>query len=161
MPHKRAKRSVREKDRQEKYVAVCIGRSTVLCLLRSHMFVSRGNDLAPSGNLSTKGIPKSISRILDAAKIREEFKQRKRTTLDGSFNDSGRPKKKRKQDEGNVSEKTNAATTVKEKANKIKIQPGETLAHFNRVHDESMLHLSPYAYKHSPERTACTVLLHR
>lgn len=98
------------------------------------MYVSRGKDIAPSGNLSTESIPKSISRILDAAKIREEFKQRKRTALGDPSDGSGRPKKKRKQGEGNASDKINAATNVKgkEKANGIKIQPGESLAHFNR-----------------------------
>lgn len=97
--------------------------------------VIRGKDIAPSGNLSTEGIPKSVSRILDAAKIRGDFKQRKRTALDDPLDGSGRPKKKRKQAVGDASsEKDGAATNVKgkEKAAEIKIKPGETLAHFNR-----------------------------
>ncbi|KAH9063733.1 hypothetical protein EDB83DRAFT_2382682 [Lactarius deliciosus] len=60
MPHKRAKRSAREQQRKE-----------------------RGADLAPPGvggstTLSTEGIPKSISRVLDAARIRAEYRQKKR-----------------------------------------------------------------------------------
>lgn len=91
-------------------------------------------DVAPSGNLSTEGIPKSISRILDAAKIREDFKQRKRTALDEPSDGSGRPKKKRKQAVEDTKEKATTASNEKgkEKAAEIKIKPGETLAHFNR-----------------------------
>lgn len=99
-----------------------------------YLYDIRGKDIAPSGNLSTEGIPKSISRILDAAKIREEFKQRKRTALDDPSGGSSRPKKKRKQGVDEPSEKDTTASNVKgkEKATEIKIQPGETLAHFNR-----------------------------
>lgn len=94
----------------------------------------RGMDVAPSGNLSTEGIPKSVSRILDAAKIREDFKQRKRTALDEPSDGSGRPKKKRKQAVDDTREKATTAPNEKgkEKAAEIKIKPGETLAHFNR-----------------------------
>ncbi|KAH9999063.1 hypothetical protein BJV77DRAFT_978733 [Russula vinacea] len=59
MPHKRAKQSVREQKRKE-----------------------RGADLAPPGNtgngagISTERIPKSAARVLDAAKIRAEYRQK-------------------------------------------------------------------------------------
>ncbi|KAH9056679.1 hypothetical protein EDB87DRAFT_1204468 [Lactarius vividus] len=60
MPHKRAKRSAREQQRKE-----------------------RGADLVPPGasnstTLSTQGIPKSISRVLDVARVRAEYRQTKR-----------------------------------------------------------------------------------
>lgn len=106
-----------------------ISSTNILCF-----YGLRGKDIAPSGNLSTEGIPKSISRILDAAKIREEFKQRKRTALDDPSGGSGRPKKKRKPAVEATHEKDDATPNGKgsEKASDIKIQPGETLAHFNR-----------------------------
>ncbi|KAF9063317.1 hypothetical protein BDP27DRAFT_1335317 [Rhodocollybia butyracea] len=55
MPHKRAKRSIREQQRNLK-----------------------GEDLAPSKqSLSNEAIPKSLARVLNAANVREQFKKRK------------------------------------------------------------------------------------
>ncbi|KAF5343789.1 hypothetical protein D9757_014115 [Collybiopsis confluens] len=60
MPHKRAKRSVREQQRSQK-----------------------GTDLAPSKeSLSHEALPKSVVRVLNAAQIREEWKTKKRTLED-------------------------------------------------------------------------------
>ncbi|KAH9029535.1 hypothetical protein EDB84DRAFT_1496102 [Lactarius hengduanensis] len=120
MPHKRAKRSAREQQRKE-----------------------RGADLAPPGagsstTLSTEGIPKSISRVLDAAKIRTEYRQKKRArqleegTHDGDDGDSAptlaKGKKRRRV----------AADSGAGKSSTIEIQPGESLKHFNRRVEDHM-----------------------
>ncbi|KAH9010297.1 hypothetical protein EDB85DRAFT_2136367 [Lactarius pseudohatsudake] len=120
MPHKRAKRSARQQQRKE-----------------------RGADLAPPGagsstTLSTEGIPKSISRVLDAAKIRTEYRQKKRArqleegTHDGDDGDSAptlaKGKKRRRV----------AADSDAGKSSTIEIQPGESLKHFNRRVEDHM-----------------------
>jgi len=102
MPHKRAKRTTREQLRSE-----------------------RGSDLAPvKQSLSTESIPKSVSRILNAAQIRQDFKKRKLEDI-GEERNSG---KRRKVADGSSSQS---------KKVKVKIQPGESLQHFNkRVEDD-------------------------
>ncbi|KAK7045776.1 hypothetical protein VNI00_007177 [Paramarasmius palmivorus] len=103
MPHKRAKRSVREKERLEK-----------------------GHDLAPGkSSLTKEAIPKSAARVLNALKIREEFRAKKRQLEDsGDQGDRKRQKvdSKRKQGKG----KTPG------------ILPGESLQHYNKRVEDSM-----------------------
>ncbi|KAA1466625.1 hypothetical protein DENSPDRAFT_862598 [Dentipellis sp. KUC8613] len=107
MPHKRAKRSVREQRLNEK-----------------------GRDLAaPSSSLANESIPKSASRILNAAKIREDFKKRKMLG-----DDEAGPAKKRRRPSTDAEEGAKAKT----KGKQIAIKPGETLAHFNRRVEEDM-----------------------
>ncbi|KAJ3747435.1 hypothetical protein DFH05DRAFT_1479883 [Lentinula detonsa] len=99
MPHKRAKRSVREQQRSQK-----------------------GSDLAPSQlqlSLSQEAIPKSLSRVLNAAKVREEW--RKRKLEDGETEEKNGTKKKQK-----LNEKTHSKTKTKS------IMPGESLQHYNK-----------------------------
>jgi hypothetical protein len=102
-------------------------------------------------SISTERIPKSAARVLDAARIRAEYKQKKRARMqmDGGAPDanddhghtSGAPKppphKKRRTDAGTVVEKRRGVLTTKEKhhlvdTQAIEIQPGESLKHFNR-----------------------------
>ncbi|KIK70009.1 hypothetical protein GYMLUDRAFT_236458 [Collybiopsis luxurians FD-317 M1] len=86
MPHKRAKRSVREQERNQK-----------------------GTDLAPSKqSLSSEAIPKSLSRVLNATKVREQWKAKKRK-LDN-----------------------NEQTRAKKPKLISGIQPGESLQHYNK-----------------------------
>ncbi|TFY66919.1 hypothetical protein EVG20_g4174 [Dentipellis fragilis] len=107
MPHKRAKRSLREQRLNEK-----------------------GRDLAaPSTSLANEGIPKSASRILNAAKIRDDFKKRK---VQGD--DQAGPAKKRRRPSTDIE----GVTKAKTKGKQIAIKPGETLAHFNRRVEEDM-----------------------
>ncbi|KAJ3784610.1 hypothetical protein GGU10DRAFT_314657 [Lentinula aff. detonsa] len=97
MPHKRAKRSVREQQRSQK-----------------------GSDLAPSQlqlSLSQEAIPKSLARVLNAAKVREEW--RKRKLEDGETEEKNGTKKKQK-----LNEKTHSKTKS--------IMPGESLQHYNK-----------------------------
>ncbi|KAF8267826.1 hypothetical protein EI94DRAFT_1919859 [Lactarius quietus] len=94
MPHKRAKRTVRDQQRKE-----------------------RGTDLAPPGAsstaLSNERVPKSVSRVLDAARIRAEYRKKKR-----------------------AHEEDGGADTPKLPRNVIK--PGESLKHFNRRVEDHM-----------------------
>ena len=84
-------------------------------------------DRAPAKNaLSNEAIPKSAARVLNAAKIQEEWKKRKSSEDDGS---GGKPRKRQKTDED-----MGSSGRAKGKAAKhsLKILPGESLAHFNR-----------------------------
>ncbi|KAJ3729501.1 hypothetical protein C8R42DRAFT_569466 [Lentinula raphanica] len=94
MPHKRAKRSVREQQRSQK-----------------------GSDLAPSKqSLSEEAIPKSLSRVLNAAQVRQEW--RKRRIEDGEPGETVDARKKRRLNGKNH--------------NIPSIVPGESLQHFNK-----------------------------
>ncbi|THH19124.1 hypothetical protein EW146_g2000 [Bondarzewia mesenterica] len=84
---------------------------------------NRGRGLAPAGNISNEGILKSIARILNAVKIREEFKEKKRAAAYDA--EGGHAKKRRKQ----AGEEDKTAGPGQKS---ISIQPGESLAHFNR-----------------------------
>jgi hypothetical protein len=107
--------------------------------------------------ISTERIPKSAARVLDAARIRAEYKQKKRArmqmeggTADDNANanandDRGAPKppphKKRRKDAGTEAgaEKRKVLKTKGKEEHRrrvdtqaIEIQPGESLKHFNR-----------------------------
>ncbi|EPQ52145.1 hypothetical protein GLOTRDRAFT_64912 [Gloeophyllum trabeum ATCC 11539] len=100
MPHKRAKRSVREQQ-----------------------LAQRGSDLAPGNiSVSAEGIPKSMARVLNAAKLHAEYRKRKNEDQ----NEGGKKKKKRKV-QGDRADKAD-----------MKILPGESLAHFNRRVEDAM-----------------------
>ncbi|CDO69683.1 hypothetical protein BN946_scf184851.g71 [Trametes cinnabarina] len=108
MPHKRAKRSVREKKRYESQ-----------------------NDIRPiaKNSIEDEEIPKGAARILNAAKIQQEYAEKKRKGLleDGA----GPSRKKRKtsdKDGGNAS------------GSHLRIQPGESMSHFNRRVEDAMRH---------------------
>ncbi|KAI0003355.1 hypothetical protein BJV74DRAFT_944028 [Russula compacta] len=151
MPHKRAKRSVREHQRKE-----------------------RGADLAPPGRnnptgISTERVPKSAARVLDAERIRTEYRRKRaqlRTEETDAIDDTSAskppPRKKRRTtiattatatDTGVVlveEEKGKGKSKVLSLANKgkgkdrpigpveIEIQPGESLKHFNRRVEDCM-----------------------
>lgn len=80
----------------------------------------RGSDLAPAtAVLSKEPIPKSVARVLNAAKVQEEWREKKRKSEEDP---SGQPKdrKKRRKTSEDAGEDT------------MKIHPGESLGHFNR-----------------------------
>ncbi|PPR05068.1 hypothetical protein CVT24_010255 [Panaeolus cyanescens] len=112
MPHKKAKRSIREKTRQE-----------------------QGSDLAPqksSASLQNEPIPKSAHRILNAMAIREEFKKKRKAgeELEGGGG-------KRRKGDGNNTGKPSGAKDGKKQESKLRIMPGESIQHFNkRVEDD-------------------------
>ena len=131
MPHKRAKRTVREQQRKE--------RSALTLKHFSSSYFPRGTDLAPPrANSTTEGIPKSVSRVLDAARIRAEYRQKKRARLLEEDGGADAPTtlakaKKRCRATGDSDQATTTTT--------IKIKPGESLKHFNQC---ASLHLFFY-----------------
>ncbi|KAI6166695.1 hypothetical protein EDD17DRAFT_1470766 [Pisolithus thermaeus] len=102
MPHKRAKRSTRESKRS-----------------------LRGTDLAPDVSPVQETIPKSVSRVLDSARIRQEYREKKRK-LDECEGDSTR--KRQRHDGGD--QRADGA---------VKIRPGESISDFNRRVEQSMV----------------------
>jgi len=141
MPHKRAKRSVREQQRKEK-----------------------STDLAPPGAGSTEGIPKSVSRVLDAARIRAEYRQKKRARRDGDDTadaDAPTTLKRRRRAATEDSDARSKSTKAQQEATTIEIQPGESLKHFNRRVEDHMRPLVQSAMRASAaterkERRAAT-----
>jgi hypothetical protein len=114
------------------------------------LFVShfpRGADLAPLGyqgrnrSLANETIPKSALRVLDAAKIRAEYRQ-KRKLLEADANDDDGPTSKKRRTTRQAA--TGGDTSMNGKGSKgkgkgsrgetttIKIHPGESLRAFNR-----------------------------
>ncbi|KAF5374159.1 hypothetical protein D9615_008863 [Tricholomella constricta] len=109
MPHKRAKRSVRENERKK-----------------------RGEDLAPMKNsLSNEPIPKAIARVLNATKIREEWHNKKRKLQEDGDHKQG--DKRRKLEDGAKGKRRETQATAK-----ISIKPGESIQHFNRRVEDDM-----------------------
>lgn len=127
MPHKRAKRSIREQLRNKKCeIFSCIVWFLILSFLR-------GSDLAPAKqSLSNEAIPKSLARVLNASQIREDFKKRKLTTNDALG--TNRAEKRRKVDESGLGKSQPKQKANKEEANVagLTIKPGESIGHFNR-----------------------------
>lgn len=80
----------------------------------------RGADLVPGvrKSIENEEIPKGAARVLNAAKIQQEFAEKKRKQRDEA-DGAGPSRKKQKggQDEG---------------ANALRIKPGESIGHFNR-----------------------------
>ncbi|KAL4080863.1 hypothetical protein J3A83DRAFT_4056239, partial [Scleroderma citrinum] len=113
MPHKRAKRSAREREK-----------------------LLRPTDLAPKLTLAEEPIPKSVSRVLDSARIRREYRENKRKHDDG---DNGSPRGKRlRQNVSNDGDK-----------GALQIKPGETIAHFNKRVEGTMMPLIKTALRQS------------
>ncbi|KAJ7572074.1 hypothetical protein C8J56DRAFT_994139 [Mycena floridula] len=126
MPHKRAKRSIREQQQKE-----------------------RGFDLPPKKTtnpksaLDSEAIPKAVSRVLNATKIRGEWNEKKRKN-DGE--DDGRAGKRLKTDNKKQKAAQKSDTT---KPSRITIQPGESLQHFNKRVEDDMRPLVRNATKSS------------
>ncbi|KAF4569883.1 hypothetical protein EYR40_008864 [Pleurotus pulmonarius] len=101
MPHKKAKRSIRERERSEK-----------------------GSNLAPAKqSLANEAIPKSLTRVLNASQIREDWHAKKRKNTE----DDGRGAVKRKKMEKGAKGKA-----------ELNIQPGESIQHFNKRVEDNM-----------------------
>jgi hypothetical protein len=131
-----------------------------LSVFRVLIRLVRGTDLAPPGvintshngmGISTELIPKSATRVLDAARIRAEYRQKKRARMQmegaadtNAYDDhmGGATKlsthKRRRTDVGAGAEKSKVLAKGKGKGHHpvdtqaIEIQPGESLKHFNR-----------------------------
>jgi hypothetical protein len=145
MPHKRAKRSVREEQQSQKCVLINVfpTNETFLCQHRFDLHY-RGTDYAPSSNqtskraISSEGIPKSVARVLNAAHVRQEWREKKRKLESGedAGECDGKGKKRRVDRSGDAKEKgagkAMAQHDSKTKNKSLGIQPGESLGHFNR-----------------------------
>ena len=121
MPHKRAKRSVRDKKRAESYVSLPF-------ISSGFPFINdacSGNDLAPAAKkaLESEEIPKSVARVLNAAKIQREHAEKKRKN---SEDDGAGPSRKKRKGAAEGED------DVKLRAKQLRIMPGESMAHFNR-----------------------------
>ncbi|KAJ7057273.1 hypothetical protein C8F01DRAFT_330011 [Mycena amicta] len=104
MPHKRAKRSVRVAQRSGSNI-----------------------DIAPSKThdhdaLSSEPLPKSFSRVINAAAVRTEYRAKRKLQEDPTTSVDGQKAKRRK------TEKSAGEEDVKG----TRIRPGESLAHFNK-----------------------------
>ena len=81
---------------------------------------------APAKNaLSNEAIPKSAARVLNAARVQEEFRKKRKLDGEGGADEGKKQAKKRKVNGNERKEKGNGAV-------QMKIMPGESLAHFNR-----------------------------
>lgn len=86
--------------------------------------------MAPSKqDISSEAIPKSLARVLDASKLREEYKSGKRKNEDDGLHV---PKAKRTKLESTASGKKKDNGKKPEGNLSIKIRPGESLQHFNK-----------------------------
>ncbi|KAF8875301.1 hypothetical protein BD779DRAFT_214913 [Infundibulicybe gibba] len=116
MPHKRAKRSVREQSRKEK-----------------------GADLAPGKQaLSTEAIPKSVSRVLDAARIRGAWSDKKRKLMEDGEPQRNDKRRKLGDEHGRAREGAKKGRTKVGTSSEIRIKPGESIQHFNRRVEDDM-----------------------
>ncbi|KAG6336859.1 hypothetical protein ID866_2217 [Astraeus odoratus] len=97
--------------------------------------VNVGTDLAPQRSLAQEPIPKSVSRVLDSARIRREYREKKRKPDD--CKDNPREKRRRR---GSMDEGCEGA---------LEIKPGETIEHFNKRVESAMMPLVKTALRHS------------
>jgi hypothetical protein len=80
--------------------------------------------------ISSEGIPKSVARVLNAAHVRQEWREKKRKFESGEDTGEreGKGKKRRVDKSGDVKGKS----TTKGNTKMLGILPGESLGHFNR-----------------------------
>ena len=117
------------------------GASTASLKLRSNgtkgVPTRRVTDQAPSQetrNLREEAIPKSIARVLDASRIRSEWKQslgkrNRRDVESDAAADSQRKSRKKVKTKGSDA----AVPSDDPKVPPMRIQPGESLTHFNKL----------------------------
>ncbi|KAI0730507.1 hypothetical protein C8Q76DRAFT_329303 [Earliella scabrosa] len=124
MPHKRAKRSVREKKRSES-----------------------GNDIAPGAKrmIENEEIPKSVARVLNAARIQQEYAERKRKARE---EEGAGPSRKKRRKDGTAAE----GDGHDDGRSHLRIMPGESMAHFNRRVEDAMRHSVKEAIQTSSAR---------
>jgi hypothetical protein len=102
----------------------------------------RGSDQAPSSHqtskqaISSEGIPKSAARVLNAAHVRQEWREKKRKFESGEDTGEHEGKRKRKRADGtstaDTKGKAKSHPDARAKNKMLGIQPGESLGHFNR-----------------------------
>ncbi|KAK0568533.1 hypothetical protein OC861_001863 [Tilletia horrida] len=112
MPHKRAKRSIREADR-----------------------FAKGVDLPPvSSNLKggDANLPKGAMRVLMGAKVRADFQDRRKQRAEGNRIGAGTSAPPDVKGKKKATNTTSDASPANAKKTNLKVLPGETLANFNR-----------------------------
>ncbi|KAG6831446.1 hypothetical protein H0H87_005118 [Tephrocybe sp. NHM501043] len=125
MPHKKAKFSTRQNEKKQ-----------------------IGNDLAPKkDSLSNEAIPKALSRVLNAATIREEYKLKKRKLEDDNARKQG--DKRRKVDGESETKDFKSKRREAQATTKLVIKPGESIQHFNRRVEDDMRPLVKAAFQTS------------
>jgi len=117
MPHKKAKRTIRDKIRNE---------TSVNPFLVDNLFFSflffRGTDLDPGkDSIRNEAIPKSAARIFNAQATRDQWKEKKRKHDEDEGDRGG--KRRKTESHGPKSDKKKVSLTI---------QPGESMQHFNR-----------------------------
>jgi len=140
MPHKRAKHSVRADQR-----------------------IKKGSDEAPSSIYTSKSaisretIPKSVSRVLNAAHIQREWREKKRKFESELGEDTGergaKSKKRRVDDSRGKAAVNNREQHAKGTDKVLGILPGESLAHFNRRVEDDMRPLVKSAIQSSSSQS--------
>jgi hypothetical protein len=84
-----------------------------------------GSDAPPAAEaraLSNESIPKSVARVLDAARVRADWRKRRAGDADGATDGAPPAKKRKRGDDG----------AARKGAEGMSIRPGESLSHFNR-----------------------------
>ena len=117
-------------------------------------FVYRGSDQAPFSKqaISSEPIPKTISRVLNAAHVRQEWREKKRKLASGEDIVGEGPGKNKKR-------RIDMDTKDKKKVQGSGIQPGESLAHFNRcVPPPKKKHLLIESYVLDESKMTCAPL---
>ncbi|EIW81587.1 hypothetical protein CONPUDRAFT_90444 [Coniophora puteana RWD-64-598 SS2] len=118
MPHKRAKRSARENEKTLR------GPDLPPSQIAHHTKATKKTGVTTKASkLDEEPIPKSAARILNAASIRGSYKKRK---LDDDGEEGGKQGRKRSKGDG-------------EGLEMLKLQPGETIAHFNKRVNQGMV----------------------
>lgn len=118
MPHKRAKRSARENEKTLR------GPDLPPSQIAHHTKATKKTGVTTKASkLDEEPIPKSAARILNAASIRGSYKKRK---LDGDGEEGEKQGRKRSKRDG-------------EGLEMLKLQPGETIAHFNKRVNQGMV----------------------
>ena len=98
--------------------------------------VLRGANLAPGARrgIEDEGIPKSVARVLNAAKVQQEWSERKRKGGDDGQGDGPSRKRLKKGADGDNGQGQKGGTEKGKGTGKVdlRIMPGESMAHFNR-----------------------------
>ena len=92
MPHKKAKRSVKEQERKDRYaMLICVRYSS-----STHSECSQTNIAPTSVKLDSEDIPKGAARILNAAAVQQKYREdMKKRARDGESEDQPRRKRQK------------------------------------------------------------------
>jgi hypothetical protein len=134
--------TIRARATKKRKVSTDLDKFTVPIRLYFVPHFPRGTDLAPPGGqgssrgagLATEAIPKSVARVLDAAKIRAGYRQKRARLEADANNDHGPTSKKRRTGPpaASVGKRAKGKEKGREGATTIEIQPWESLKAFHQ-----------------------------